>query len=143
MKARDVTLRLAVSFCLLAAVLLVVGWQGIHHLRQINAQMQNIVAKEWGKLQLAHEALRISDQISDNAIPGRRRITLKNQRTAEIAQLMKCGNERNNFSAKVFLAQLGREIGQKFDQFVPELFRPFVRLRPSRQWLPPRLYAAL
>lgn len=61
MKARDITLRLAASFCLLAAVLLVVGWQGVSRLRQLNAQMQNIVGNQWKEVQLSHEAFHLSE----------------------------------------------------------------------------------
>jgi len=64
MKPLDIKLRLAASFCLLAAVLFVVGWQGINHLRQLNAQMQNVVGEEWKKVQLSHKAFRLSDQNS-------------------------------------------------------------------------------
>jgi PAS domain S-box-containing protein len=64
MKPLDIKLRLAASFCLLAAVLFVVGWRGINHLRQLNAQMQNVVGEEWKKVQLSHKAFRLSDKNS-------------------------------------------------------------------------------
>jgi len=43
MKRLNITHRLAAIFCLLAVVLVVVGWRGISHLRELNAQMQKIV----------------------------------------------------------------------------------------------------
>jgi two-component system, cell cycle sensor histidine kinase and response regulator CckA len=57
----NITLRLAAAFCLLAAVLFVVGWQGISRLRQLDAQMQNIVYQQWTEEQLANQALQLSD----------------------------------------------------------------------------------
>ena len=62
MNARSIAFRLAVSFCLLAAVLLAVGWQGVSHLRQLNAQIQHLVDDQWKKVQLAHEAYHLSDE---------------------------------------------------------------------------------
>ena len=61
MKPLDITLRLAASLCLLAAVLVVVGWQGVGHLRQLNTQMQNILGDQWTEAQRSHEAYNLSD----------------------------------------------------------------------------------
>jgi PAS domain S-box-containing protein len=61
MKLSNITFRLAASFCLLAVVLSVVGWQGVGHLRQLNAQMQRTVGERWKEVQLSHEALRLSE----------------------------------------------------------------------------------
>jgi PAS domain S-box-containing protein len=61
MKPLNITLRLAAAFCLLTVVFFVVGWQGISHLRQLNAQMQNIVYQQWKEEQLADKAMRLSD----------------------------------------------------------------------------------
>jgi len=47
MKPLNLRLRLAAAFCLLAAMLVLIGWQGISHLRQLNAQMQNIIRDRW------------------------------------------------------------------------------------------------
>jgi signal transduction histidine kinase/CheY-like chemotaxis protein len=57
----DITFRLSASFCLLAAVLFIVGWRGIIHLRQLNAQMQNTVGDQWEEVELTHEAFHLSD----------------------------------------------------------------------------------
>jgi PAS domain S-box-containing protein len=64
MKPHNTTFRLAAAFCLLAAVLMVVGWQGISRLRQLNAQVQNIVFQQWKEERLANEALGFSDRNS-------------------------------------------------------------------------------
>jgi PAS domain S-box-containing protein len=61
MKPHAITLRLAASFCLLAVVLIVVGWQGASRLRELNTQTQNIVYQQWKEERLANEALRLSD----------------------------------------------------------------------------------
>ncbi len=62
MKSLRLTLRLAVAFCLLAAVLVIVGWQGISHLRQLDAQMQHIIRDRWDEQLLSHQAYRLSSE---------------------------------------------------------------------------------
>jgi signal transduction histidine kinase len=57
----DILFRLSASFCLLAAVLIVVGWRGIIHLHQLDTQMQSLVGDEWKEVRLSHEALHLSD----------------------------------------------------------------------------------
>ncbi len=64
MRHSAITLRLATAFCLLAVVLLVVGWQGISHLRMLNAQMQKIVYDPWAEEVLSYQAYRLSSQNS-------------------------------------------------------------------------------
>jgi PAS domain S-box-containing protein len=64
MKPPGIALPLAAAFCLLAAVLAIVGWQGISHLRQLNAQMQNTIHGRWKEELLAHEAFSLSSQNS-------------------------------------------------------------------------------
>ena len=64
MKPLNITFRLAVAFCLLAAVLVVVGWQGISQLRQLNALMQNVINDRWEEQLLSHQAYRLSSQNS-------------------------------------------------------------------------------
>jgi PAS domain S-box-containing protein len=61
MKPVNITLRLAAAFCLLAAVLFVVGWQGISRLRRLDEQTQNIVYQQWNEEHLADKALQLSD----------------------------------------------------------------------------------
>jgi len=61
MKPITITLRLAAAFCLLGAVLFVVGWQGVSRLQRLNAQAQNIVYSQWREERLANEALHVSD----------------------------------------------------------------------------------
>jgi signal transduction histidine kinase/DNA-binding response OmpR family regulator len=61
MNRLDITFRLSASFCLLAAALFVVGWRGVSHLRQLNAQMQSTVGDQWAEVELTHEAFHLSD----------------------------------------------------------------------------------
>ncbi len=61
MKRFDVRLRLVTAFCLLAAALLFVGWQGVHHLRQLDRKMQEAVFDRWSEEQMVREAFRLSN----------------------------------------------------------------------------------
>jgi signal transduction histidine kinase/DNA-binding response OmpR family regulator len=63
-KPFNIIFRLSAAFCLLAAMLFIVGWQGIRHLRQFNVQIQSVVYDHWKKEQLSHEAFRLSDENS-------------------------------------------------------------------------------
>ena len=60
----NIRLRLAASFCLLAIALIVVGWQGMSHLHQLNSQVQNALANQCKVEQLSHEAFRLSNRNS-------------------------------------------------------------------------------
>ena len=64
MKADAITFRLALSFGLLAILLLAVGWQGFSHLQKIDREWLNVFADQWHEEQLSHEALRLSDENS-------------------------------------------------------------------------------
>ena len=64
MNPRNISFRLAVSFCLLAGLLLILGWQGISHLRKINLKWQSVINDQWKEEQLSHEAFRLSDENS-------------------------------------------------------------------------------
>jgi PAS domain S-box-containing protein len=57
----DIRLRLGATFCLLTAVLFIVGWQGIHHLRQLDQKMQEVIFDRWSEEQLVREAFRLSN----------------------------------------------------------------------------------
>ncbi|MCE0498319.1 MAG: PAS domain S-box protein [Methylacidiphilales bacterium] len=61
MKPFNITRRLSAAFCILAVLLLLVGWQGVRHLHQLNVQIQNVVYDRWETEQLSHEALSRSD----------------------------------------------------------------------------------
>jgi len=61
MKPDRITRLLVASFCLLAAVLFFVGWQGISHLRQLHVEMQNSAGDQWYEVQLTHEAFHLSE----------------------------------------------------------------------------------
>jgi PAS domain S-box-containing protein len=105
MKPPGIALRLAAAFCLLAAVLVIVGWQGISHLRQLNAQMQNIIHGRWKEELWAHEAFRLSSQNSritlliflgeDREKTGQLLVqrAANTQRITELVDLMKPGLE--------------------------------------------------
>jgi PAS domain S-box-containing protein len=60
-KRFDVRLRLGATFCLLAAVLFVVGWQGVHHLRHLDREMQGVIYDHRSEEQLVREAFRLSN----------------------------------------------------------------------------------
>jgi signal transduction histidine kinase len=60
-KRFDVRLRLGGTFCLLAAVLFVVGWQGVRHLRQLDRETQNAIYDRWSEEQQVREAFGLSD----------------------------------------------------------------------------------
>ena len=61
MKRFDVRYRLSATFCLLAALLFVVGWQGVHHLRQLDREMQNVIYDRLSEEQQVREAFQLSD----------------------------------------------------------------------------------
>ena len=61
MKRFDARLRLGATFCLLAAVLFLVGWQGVHHLRQLDREMQNVIYDRLSEEQQVREAFHLSD----------------------------------------------------------------------------------
>lgn len=64
MKPSHLTRLLTAAFCLLIAVLALVGWRGISHLSLLNTQMQTLVGDEWKELGMSHEAYSLSDQNS-------------------------------------------------------------------------------
>ena len=61
MKRFDARLGLGATFCLLAAVLFLVGWQGVHHLRQLDREMQNVIYDRLSEEQQVREAFHLSD----------------------------------------------------------------------------------
>ena len=61
MKRFDVRLRLGATFCLLAAVIIVIGWQGVHHLRYLNREIQDVIYDRWTEEQMVREAYHLSD----------------------------------------------------------------------------------
>jgi two-component system, cell cycle sensor histidine kinase and response regulator CckA len=60
-KRLDVRLRLGATFCLLAAVLFVVGWQGVSYLRQLDREMQEVIYDRLSEEQQVREAFHLSD----------------------------------------------------------------------------------
>jgi PAS domain-containing protein len=52
---------LGATFGLLAAVLFIVGWQGVHHLRQLDRKMQEAIFDRWSEEQQVHEVFRLSN----------------------------------------------------------------------------------
>jgi hypothetical protein len=57
--------RLALAFSLVIALLIAVGDLGVHRMDQINADLQDIMGREWVKLRLAGEAVTYSNRNSD------------------------------------------------------------------------------
>jgi two-component system sensor histidine kinase/response regulator len=49
-------LRLGLSFGMLIAILISVGWLGLHHLHRVNADLERIVQTQWAKVRLSNEA---------------------------------------------------------------------------------------
>jgi PAS domain S-box-containing protein len=60
-KRFDVRLRLVTAFCLLAAALFIVGWQGVHQLRQLDREMREVIYDRWSEEQMVNEAFRLSN----------------------------------------------------------------------------------
>ena len=60
-KRCDIRYRLGATFCLLASVLFVIGWQGIHHLRQLDREMRLAVYDRLAEEQQVSEAFQLSD----------------------------------------------------------------------------------
>ena len=61
MKRFDIRLRLGAAFCLLAAALFIVGWQGVHQLRQLDREMREVIYDRWSEEQIVREAFRLSN----------------------------------------------------------------------------------
>ena len=61
MKRLDIRLRLGATFCLLASVLFIVGWQGVRHLRQLDRETQNAIYDRLSEEQQVREAFGLSD----------------------------------------------------------------------------------
>ena len=64
MKSSKVKSRLAASFCMLAVMLLLVGWHGVYNLHRLNVQIQSVVYNHWKTEQLSREAFGLSDENS-------------------------------------------------------------------------------
>ncbi len=61
MKNQHISVRLAIAFSLLIALLITVSWLGLHQMTSINSGLKEIVNKRWTKVQLAREALYYSN----------------------------------------------------------------------------------
>ncbi len=60
LKSRQIAVRLGISFGALLAILIAVGWMGMHQIERDNAHLEEIQGKDWTQLTLAQEALRYS-----------------------------------------------------------------------------------
>jgi len=60
----QVALRLGLAFSLLVVLLIVVGDLGLRRMDLINADLQDIMEKQWAKLRLSREALAYSNRNS-------------------------------------------------------------------------------
>lgn len=61
MKHRRIGAILGIAFALLIVILSGAEWLGLRRMAQINQEMRNLVNKHWPQIQLASEALRISN----------------------------------------------------------------------------------
>ena len=64
MKHLTTTFLLSVSFCLLLAVLSIVGWQGVRHLQRFDEEIQGTISDHWQTEHLTQEAFRLSGENS-------------------------------------------------------------------------------
>src|SRR5205823_130053 len=61
----QVALRLGLAFGLVIALLIGIGDLGVHRMDRINADLQDIMGREWVKLRLTGEAVTFSNRNSD------------------------------------------------------------------------------
>jgi diguanylate cyclase (GGDEF)-like protein len=61
MRHRHLGVTVGIAFALLILILVGVGWFGLSRMAQINREMKRIVRMRWPKVQLASDALRISN----------------------------------------------------------------------------------
>lgn len=59
-----IAVRLGLAFSLLVALLIAVGGLGLHRMDKVNADLQDIMGREWAKLRLAREAATYSNRNS-------------------------------------------------------------------------------
>lgn len=60
LKSRQIAVRLGISFSALLAILIAVGWMGMHQMARDNAKLEEIQGRDWTMLIVAQEALRYS-----------------------------------------------------------------------------------
>ncbi len=96
-KRQPITLVLTVAFCLLVAMLVLVGWQGVHHLQRLEGRLEATVDNKWQNQLLTHEAFRISDENSrltllvfllDDPTEIARLLEQRSRNTARISELV-------------------------------------------------------
>jgi len=87
-----------VAFCLLVAMLLVVGWQGANHLHRLESRLDIAIDKRWQNQLLTHEAYRLSDVNSritllvfllDDSNEISRMLDQRTQNTLRISEVVK------------------------------------------------------
>ena len=62
--SRQIGMRLGMAFGLLVAILMGIGYLGLSRMDQINAHLNEVLGRQWAKLQLAREALTYSNRNS-------------------------------------------------------------------------------
>ncbi len=60
LKSRQIAVRLGISFSAVLAILVAVGWMGMHQMARDNAKLEEIQGRDWTMLIVAQEALRYS-----------------------------------------------------------------------------------
>jgi diguanylate cyclase (GGDEF)-like protein/PAS domain S-box-containing protein len=60
LKSHQIAVRLGISFTVLLAILIAVGWMGLHQMDRDNARLAESQGKDWTTLTLTQEALRYS-----------------------------------------------------------------------------------
>ncbi|MFI5091014.1 MAG: MCP four helix bundle domain-containing protein [Terriglobales bacterium] len=63
-KREYIAMKLGLAFGLLVAILIGIGFLGLSQMDQINANLEGVLGRRWGKLQLAREALVYSSRNS-------------------------------------------------------------------------------
>lgn len=60
----SIGIKLAIAFCFVVSILIVVGWLGLNRMGRINADLNDINYRRWAKVQLAQEAVFYSNRNS-------------------------------------------------------------------------------
>ena len=60
LKSRQIAVRLGIAFSAVLAILIAVGWMGMHQMARDNAKLEEIQGRDWTMLIVAQEALRYS-----------------------------------------------------------------------------------
>jgi len=61
---RHIRLRLGMAFAVLIAILLGIGWQGLHRMKEVDATLRNITGRRMNNVRLVREAMTLSNRNS-------------------------------------------------------------------------------